>query len=632
MSLIRIKNNCIQLFLLATFFSFTFSNSNASPADSLKNKSFQFFLSDDIKNKIDASIIDSGLTRFQITNPYFNNYTTTFGFLGNLGSALRSNYFGLHDDLNFYYRANYFEGYNYNGNPIGFDKLRNIHSKMEYYRGAKKEQLFQFSHYQRLSKNFGIGLDYGSIVSPSFYKHAVTNGKQFDFFLLFETGNNKYSAFAEYVSNKTDNNENGGLVSDTSLKNASGIDVKTLPVNSADAQWLTKQKDFVFKQQFNFNFAAQKLVNNTSDSSIKSTLINTPKTFLHHDLKFATNSELFTASNDSLLWNQNYYDTITTIDSSTVKQLLNTVYFQSVLLNENYQWKAGATNQYLILKQRDIDSAVTHTSVFAALNLEFTKQLNINFNYEQNVSGDANSAYLMKGAITYSFSDLKFGKLGFEFLSIKQPSFIVADVYHTNHFKWDNNFALINRNEIHISYSHKLFETGVRIYNLKNYVYYNSAENPQQDQASVGYTDAYLKFNIRLNKWNWINDFDFVSDGNSRVIKLPTINLHTSIFYDDYIFKGAMRAQVGFDVFYNSTYYADGFMPGLQQFYVQDKIKIGNYPFIDFFASGRIKTAKIFVKLENIGSGWMGKNYFSSPNYPLQGRGIRLGLQWSFFN
>ncbi|MEO8148210.1 MAG: putative porin [Bacteroidia bacterium] len=618
--------NCTALFIISAF-------QLSAQKDSLAENRFRFFLADQVEHQTKVVFVDSGfLNGFQITNPFFFDYTNASGYLGNLGSALRTDYFGLNNDLNFYYRQDFYSSYHFNDHPVGFDGSRNIHSMMEYYRGAKKEQDFQFSHSQRLGKNCAFGLDYKNTISPSFYKRAVTNSRAFDFYFIFETGNSRYSAFADYVSNRTDNNINGGLVSDTSLENVSGIDIKTLPVNLDDAQWLTKQKSYVFKHQFNFKIASHPQPASKSDTTLKASIINVPLIFLHHDFNYSKYGELFTSSNDSAVWPANYYDPLTTVDTASTEQFLNSVYFQSLLWNEKIKLNIGANNQYMVFKQHDIDSNITHTSVFASGAIDINQQLDAGIYYEQNINGDANSAYMMKADLSYAFANSKWGKLNLVLINVKQPAYIMANVYRTNHFIHNNDFALINRQVINIDYSHRLFSTGVRMNSLKNFVYYDSTASPTQNQSYIGYTSAYLKFNIRLRKFNWINDFNFVSNRDKDVIHLPAASIHASIFYDDYLFKNAMRAQVGFDVFYNTTYYADAFMPALQEFYIQEKNKTGNYPFIDFFASAKIRTAKIFIKVENIGSGWIGKNYFITPGYPMQGRGMRFGLQWSFFS
>lgn len=628
MILVHPKLKCIQFYLLAILFTTTFIFKTEAQTDTLKNKNAQFFLSSDLIGNHDNSVIDSGLTGFQIVVPYFNDYTTSWGYLGNVGSALRTNYFGFTDDLNVHYRQNYFEKYQFNETPLSYDKKRDIHSKMEFYLGSKKEQLFRFGHYQRLSKNFAAGIDYQSIVSPSFYKREFADAKLFDLYLLFETNNHKYSAFVEYISNKTNNNENGGVVSDTAVENASGINKKTVAVNLENAQWLAKNKALVVKQQYNFSSKTSYELDE-KDSTIKSTQVTTPITFLHYDFRYTTYSELFTSPNDSDFWPVNYYDSTTTSDTANNYQLLNSIYFQTAY--KGFQIRVGANNQYMIYKMLDLDSMAQRTGVYVGGSINISNNLFASATYEQTVAGTDKNTHLLKAALSYAFENKKIGSINLNYFNATQNQFIVSNTYRTNHFVWDNDFKNIDRNVITFNIKNPIFETGVRYNSINHYVYYDTLYKPLQLNTAAGYTDVYLNLNLKYRKWHLNNTFDFIA-AKSSVVQLPTVNFHSSLFFESYAFKNSLFSQIGFDVFYNSSYRADGFMPELQQFYTQQEIKIGNYPFIDFFISGRIKTAKLFLKLENIGSGIIGNNYFSAANYPLPTRTFRFGLSWSFFN
>jgi outer membrane cobalamin receptor len=86
------------------------------------------------------------------------------------------------------------------------------------------------------------------------------------------------------------------------------------------------------------------------------------------------------------------------------------------------------------------------------------------------------------------------------------------------------------------------------------------------------------------------------------------------------------------DVAFNTKYYADEYMPATSQFYIQNEKQIGNYPYIDLFLNAKIKRANIFVKLQHATEGLLGKTYYSIPNYPLQGRAIKFGVCWKFYD
>ena len=45
------------------------------------------------------------------------------------------------------------------------------------------------------------------------------------------------------------------------------------------------------------------------------------------------------------------------------------------------------------------------------------------------------------------------------------------------------------------------------------------------------------------------------------ILSLPAISLYSHNYYQNYLFKGALQLQVGIDLFYNTSFYADNYAP-----------------------------------------------------------------------
>ena len=84
--------------------------------------------------------------------------------------------------------------------------------------------------------------------------------------------------------------------------------------------------------------------------------------------------------------------------------------------------------------------------------------------------------------------------------------------------------------------------------------------------------------------------------------------------------------------------YADQYNPLLAEFVTQNNTKIGEYPRVDFFFNAKIKSSRIYLKLENISSPIehfinvdTKYDYYASPFVPYRDFSIRFGLIWNFF-
>ena len=113
-------------------------------------------------------------------------------------------------------------------------------------------------------------------------------------------------------------------------------------------------------------------------------------------------------------------------------------------------------------------------------------------------------------------------------------------------------------------------------------------------------------------------------------IRIPNLVTYNSLYYSNWIFKKALFIQFGIDIWYNTSYYADAYMPVTSVFYNQNVKKIGNYPYVDAFVNFKIKNARIFVKLAHLNSGLMGNRYYMVPHYPMYDRSFKFGVSWVF--
>jgi hypothetical protein len=99
------------------------------------------------------------------------------------------------------------------------------------------------------------------------------------------------------------------------------------------------------------------------------------------------------------------------------------------------------------------------------------------------------------------------------------------------------------------------------------------------------------------------------------------------------LFNKALELQTGVDFRYHTAFYADAYNPSMAAFYRQNNIEVGNYIWMDIFASLQITHATIFLKLYHINSLWeKNPNYFVIPHYPGQDFTLQWGFVWKFFD
>ena len=145
---------------------------------------------------------------------------------------------------------------------------------------------------------------------------------------------------------------------------------------------------------------------------------------------------------------------------------------------------------------------------------------------------------------------------------------------------------------------------------------------------------ASLSQDFTLGPLNWESVVTWQKSTKEDVIPVPDLNIYSNLFLRFKIAK-VLSCDFGADVFFFTKYYAPDYSPALGQFTVQEgnhRTEIGNCPIVDVYANFHLKHTRFFVMMSHVNAEIGDKNYFLVPHYPLNGRVLRFGLSWNFFN
>ena len=158
------------------------------------------------------------------------------------------------------------------------------------------------------------------------------------------------------------------------------------------------------------------------------------------------------------------------------------------------------------------------------------------------------------------------------------------------------------------------------------------------------------RFNQRLDfgKLSWINNVQYQKVtqeqdldqilGDPLTLNVPEWLIRSTLMLTSSIFNKALSFQSGATFVFFTDYYADQYNPLLSEFVTQNNTKIGEYPRVDFFFNAKIKSSRIFIKLENVSATIehlinvdTPYDYYAAPFTPYRDFSIRFGLIWNFF-
>ena len=222
--------------------------------------------------------------------------------------------------------------------------------------------------------------------------------------------------------------------------------------------------------------------------------------------------------------------------------------------------------------------------------------------------------------------------------------------YHSKHLWWDNDdLDKIIHSRIEGLFSYQKTRTTLRVAvdEIKNYTYFGQSYSitesflregntigVRQSSDAISLLTASLSQQFTLGPLNWETVLTYQKATKSDVLPVPDLNVYTNLFMRFKIAR-VLSVDLGADARYFTKYAAPDYSPALGQFCVQEgeaKQEIGNYPIVNVYANLHLKHTRFFVMMTHVNAGSGSRDYFLTPHYPTNGRVLRLGVSWNFFN
>ena len=169
-----------------------------------------------------------------------------------------------------------------------------------------------------------------------------------------------------------------------------------------------------------------------------------------------------------------------------------------------------------------------------------------------------------------------------------------------------------------------------------------------QADKKIDYLKVRLDNRLDFGNFSWVNNLQYQKVNQEEnteellsgplALNVPEWLIRSTFMLTSSIFNKALFFQSGFTFVFFTDYYADQYNPLLAEFVTQNNTKIGEYPRVDFFFNSKIKSSRIYLKLENISSPIehlinvdTQYDYYAAPFVPYRDFSIRFGLIWNFF-
>jgi hypothetical protein len=515
----------------------------------------------------------------------------------------------------------------------------------------RAEQEFRIRHSQNVNRKLNFGLVFDIVYSLGKYAYQRANDKDFSLYSSYR--GDKYKLYAQFGSNSAENLENGGIVDPEQMKTYQTGDIETNLGSLNNAKTVMKNRNLLFVQRFSVN----KPISAQADSAIADSerkKFRMSGTFSHIFMFDRTRRDYSDSYPGSGFYDTTYISDLVTFDTLSFRNLRNTLRFDfSTDESRKVSLGVGFGIRNELLKYSQLIPTLTGTppdsvlSVWTESNNALVGRMfnNIGNKFrwgatgELYITGRRSGDFALDGVITKDFG-FKKGMARWEItgsMTNTEPS-VWMERYGSNHFKWDNSFQKELRINAGTRFTYPERKASLRFNYaiIDNYTYFGVKALPEQHTGGLSVVSLMLKKELQAWKFHLANEVLLQQSSNTDVVDLPLVAVRSAGFFEhNFHFKitnGYLRAQIGAEVFYNTSYHAYSYMPSLGTYYNTETEKTGNYPYLTAFLNVKIKRTRIMLMLDHFNHGWTGYNYFMVPSNPMNTLYFRYGFAWTFYD
>ena len=586
----------------------------------------------------DSTTLDTMIDFFQIYNPVFKNAVTTT-YVGNYGApAINNDFFNRETSVDFFFlRSRSF--YLLTPEQVVYYNTHTPYTRLDFSqsenRSVKNETRFNVFHSQNVNPylNFTFKMNIGKSTGQYNYQQGNNN-----FITLYSSYNKeKISLYTGFISNLIRNDENGGLASDSLIFN--GVDSELLNVNLNASK--SKFNSIYFYANGEYRFG--KIIEVDSVNTIFRPIFG-----VLYNAVYQRNKQEFTEeeTNESNFFKNTYYDDAYFKDSIRFNKLDNVIQLKqyedanrktsfgkrAFLGIENVSYTMpGKTSNILARINNNYNNVYVGGGIFR----ETGKFWTWNFSGKIYLLGRNIGQTEIKGIISKPFRILGdsiatlniHGKLS---NTVADP---FQEEFYSNHFQWDNDLKMEQRMSAggDIEIPERKLKIGANYDLINNYIYNNLEGVPSQTEKELLVISVFADKDFNFRNIHFRPRILWQQASDEEYIHLPAFSTFISTYYQ-FLWSKVMHVQLGLDMRYNTSYYADKYSPATGLFYLQDKKKYGNFPYLDAYANLRLKRTTVFFKMMNFGTQFLNGEYITTPNYPMARSTFRFGVSWVFYD
>lgn len=557
------------------------------------------------------------------TNPLFEYYQE----LSNSGHAHKNLEFAFPTSIGFNNDLVSYDKFIVTKKKVLYPIVYQPFTEISYMMGSKKEQHLNVLFCREFLPRFYVTLNFNIDYAPSVYQRSYAQNLYFVGNLRWNTKNKRYGLNGYFFTNKIDVYENGGITHDSIFVDLIETDKSVIPVNLMKASNLIKVTGFGLDQYFilgkpgriSYSFDYQRNRYVYKDTDLSSGYYDDFDPVLNPDETF--DSLTFYTIKNGINWSSLSYG----------KYNNDIPFYLTFGAEHNYTHHNGYTEIVTGEKFGKVDYQNVRAKAGVIVNI--FKSTRITGKGELIFGGYQAGDFLLNGQWKQFLGTYKknYGALVFDVNLSRKSADWFEETYYSNNFRWSNDFSPATYLRLQGAYETRWLSIGLKQTTIDHYIYFGENAKPVQFTGTLNITSAFAKFDIKLRHLEIGGIASMQVANNDKVIHLPLFYGKLKLGWNVTLVKGVSAVQPSVVINYFTEYYADAYMPALRTYYLQNDVKIGNYPFLDLYITFKVKRANIFVGYTNFYSLAKDNRYFTTPHYPMRDSKFIFGLKWRLY-
>jgi len=581
-------------------------------------------------NRPNYQPVDTSITNYHRW-VYFHRFNSFYKDLGNNGTALSAIFPQLPSMIGITSGITVYEPFYATEEPRYFD-TKSPYSRVHLIWGGQGRAMTRIEFSRNINERWNFGFNFRPLLTDKQIQRQRKGDRHvlsyyYDGYTGYRTKDDKYSIYVNFRRIRHRVKENGGVDTTGTVRLADGI----------------------------FDDNARPFLSNTETAELRTNVhvfhqyrVHKTLQIYHTADRFKQRNRFFQLASDAAFFERQEYVKDTIYDFVQIKTFQNEVGVKGDLakLFYNFYFKIRKWSLQNNRLQNNVqeppgvvyDSGIVYSGyenyIGGRMSLEVSKSMKLDANAELLTDGN----YKLEALLFTPWLDATFKNM-----QVK-PGFMQNSFRGAHHF-WRNSFDDPNYLQLTGFLKAKVGPLSISpgvTYNLfNNYIYFEEDTTRQQwvQPFQSGGTQQMVSPEVRLELALWNRIFfrpniiyTTLLTNNDNALRIPEIFANAQLTFEGPMFKKNLIAQIGFDLHWNSAYYALGYNPAIQTYFNQNRIEMEPYPVVDVFINGQIKRGKFFFRFHNLMQAFRVEGYIPTPGYPAQRNILDFGFELLLFD